>query len=212
MGASAPVRSFADQTLRILLNMRYERNEREVKNVRFCLFLQGSRPEPLPLSLLEAVPFGLIGLGLAVLDFTGASRKLEAVLRRYVEYERQYGHEARATLLTTDLQFHKKEFASFLPFLGAGLIILAAGWWLKRDGAAGQWLTHAVLSTPAWVLVVLVLGGIVVAYVLNHLLSQTFSYVMSLILWAPLWLLSRPKAGILGSCGLVVAVLDNVVT
>ena len=163
------------------------------------------------MSFLQAIPFGLIGLGLAVLDFTGASRKLEAILAQYVAYERQYAQDARETLLTTDFQYHKREFVSFLPVFVVSIIIIGVGWWLQRDGAAGQWLTSVLMSIPIWLLIVLGLLVVFIVYALNHILSQSFSYLVSIVLWFPLWLLSQPKAGIVGSIGLLVAVLDNFV-
>jgi|GEM_PF-1383280 len=200
-----------DRALQILIASLYECKWKDDKNVGFCLSLQGSKAEPLPLSFLQNIPFGLIGLGFAVLDFTGASRKLEAMLARYVAYERQYAQEARGTLLTRDFQYHRREFVSFLPVLALSVLILGLGWWIQRDGEVGQWLTSVFTSAPIWLVVGFAFSAVFIAYVLNHILSQSFSYLVSIILWCPLWLLSQPKAGIIGSIGLIIAVLDNFV-
>lgn len=204
-------RSQWDQALQILVASLYERKWKDDKNVGFCLSLQGSRAEPLPVSFLEDFPFGIIGLAISVLDFTGASRKLEAILKRYVAYEKEYAQDSRKLLLTTDAGFHWKAFLGFLPALGLSLIAFVIGWWFYREGAAGIWISDVIVASPLWLLIAAGISSVFLLYALNHILSYSLSYVTSVMLWFPFWVLSRPRAGIVGSCGLLMALADNLI-
>ena len=161
------------------------------------------------MSFLQAIPFGLIGLGLAVLDFTGASRKLEAVLRRYVEYERRYALETKKLIFTTDLDFHKQKLKRTLPVTALAVLVIAIAWAMMGESNQALWIEKWLPEWPIWSILLWAPALFLIWYVVSHLVGEFLGYATSVVLWFPLWLLSLPKAGILGTIGLIVAAADN---
>lgn len=158
---------------------------------------------------LEGIPFGLVGLAIAVLDFTGTSKKLEAVLRRYVAYERRYMIDAKDHILTTDIAYHRSAFLNFLTSASLMVALLIPIILIFGDPERLTMLSRWIPPWPWWSFIWW--GPVVIAfwYALDHLTASALDYLISLCLWGPLWLLSKPKAGIVGTIGLVIAVLGS---
>lgn len=164
-----------------------------------------------PMSFINHIPFGLIGLGLAVLDFTGASKKLEAVLARYIEHEKRDAAEAREHLFTTDISHHWPRFKASVP----GALVLAVvftGLWLwAGDQDKALWIIDWLPRWPWWSVIFWGPVALLAFYVFDHVTDWGFIYVVSILIWRILWLLSIPKAGIVGTLGLLIALADNLI-
>jgi len=161
------------------------------------------------MSFLNHIPFGLIGLGLAVIDFTGASKKLEAWIVQFAQWERAFGNEARANIGTLDPAYHRDAFPDFLfgyglasiCLVGIALIYGTVGWLEIPIAWVSDW--------PTWSFVVLAPVAVIGLYIFDHFAKEILGYLVCLVIWAPLWVLSRPKAGFVGTLGLIIAAADN---
>ncbi|MFC6199202.1 hypothetical protein [Ponticaulis profundi] len=158
---------------------------------------------------LEGIPFGLIGLAIAVLDFTGTSKKIEAALARYIEVEKQDAVEAKAQLLTTDLAYHWHAFRSFVPGALIGIGFFTGLWFWLGENNKLLWLIDWLPNWPWWSFVYWGPLLLVILYILDHLTIEGFRFGISVIIWRMFWILSLPKSGIVGSIGLIIAIADN---
>lgn len=202
-----------DWALQILVASLYECKWKDDKNVGFCLSLQGSRAEPLPLFTLPAwlsTTLDIVGISLALLDFTGASRKIEAALARFRDWEREFADYARVERSSIrDLKKQRREFLDTTWRTAIGLSIAGAiayrfGDFSRLDPYLPNWPEWAwwslLMAAPLlWVLY----------YIINHIVSLTIGAWISDIVWRFFWLLSRPKAGVLGTIGLALTFFDT---
>lgn len=161
------------------------------------------------MSFLNHIPFGLIGLGLAVLDFTGVSKKLEAHLVKFAQWERAFGEEARASIGTLDVAYHRDAIPSFLFNYGIGAICIVVTVWVYGNAGWLETPLSWLASWPLWSIVIWGPVALIVLYIFDHFAKEILGYLVCWLLWAPIWVLSRPKAGIVGTLGLAVAAVDN---
>jgi hypothetical protein len=159
-----------------------------------------------------ATALDVVGISLAVLDFTGVARKVEAGLARYRDWERQSIHDFKGELASTfNLRHHltwdrqiRRLLTIIVMVVPAALVI-----WLWGDPSR---LSPYIPNWPEWVwwsLLALVPILYAVEYLLSHVIGMTLGYVFSTVIWGVFWVLSRPKVGVLGTIGLLLAFFDS---
>lgn len=156
------------------------------------------------MSFLNHIPFGLIGLGLAVLDFSGASRKVEAGLIKYRNWVskstrywwRQLSLIRKGKLTKTTAHKPKLLYVDLLIGLMVAVLIGISYALSSERMALSMWILLPLLPI-AFLLTSIGIGVIIIAS----------NYMISTLVYRLFWLLSRPKAGILGTVGLVLTAL-----
>ena len=165
------------------------------------------------LSPVAVIAIDAVGISLALLDFTGSTRKLEAALRRHRDWYRefrQYAHDERDGLKDIRKQLnwktHLLQISGLIAAFGAGAILI------NLSGGTVDWSRYADLTSnwPSWIwwLIPLALPAIWLAFYLgNTFFALSIGAFLSSILWRLFWILSKPKSGIVGSIGLALTLL-----
>ena len=207
-----------DWALQILVASLYERKWKDDKNVGFYLSLQGSRAESLPLFSLPAwlsTTFDIVGISLALIDFTGIARHIEAGFAKYRDWERDH---AKDTLERRNRHLSPEGMRSFWSLRSTGvrlwddLFIFGLGalaLWLM-DGFAR--LNEILPDWPNWVWWSLLLISPLIwvgLYMVSISFGMLLGYWRATIVWRFFWLLSRPKAGVLGTIGFALTFVDS---
>ena len=165
------------------------------------------------LSPILVLALDILGISLAVLDFTGAARKAEERLRKVSLKQRKRAKLYRIWGMDfTDRRYLISDFVRFsiqIPAMTliALLIIYLMGWWpglmtLQKfvpdmpTDSIWFWLVLLPLAPILWF-------GL---YVLNRIVGTFMAIVPLVIFYRVFWLLSLPKAGILGSLGLLLPI------
>ena len=160
------------------------------------------------LSPAAETTLNIVGFSLAILDFTGLSRRIEAGLARYRDWERDfvgYAKDRRNSLF--DFKRIWPDFLNETFNIGLGLLIAAGivfffGDLSRADPYLPDW-PHWVW----WSLLACVPIFWVIYFIITHLISGTLMVWTSEITWRVFWVLSRPKAGVLGTIGLAIAAI-----
>lgn len=152
----------------------------------------------------------VLGISLALLDFTGASRRIEKSLAKYREYQHENLMEAQADrvelldfrrsgYLSGQIKKGWKEFIMFpvMNLIVVYLILKMTGYWPNLS-AWGVWLI--ALTSPFWLFAVFI----------AHRFSGVFmSVTVSWIIHRIFWVLSRPKTGVIGTLGLALTIFNG---
>lgn len=161
-------------------------------------------------------PLDVLGISLAVLDFTGLTRHLEAALAKYRHYER---NSAKEMLAERDIAFRFRELYSAKRIwkdLTDKLVIIAAGFAFVLFTAYffgdinKLWGLFAQIPVVVWFSLIWIIP---ILWILVHFLEQvlgfTVAYFLSMAIWSVLWVLSRPKTGIVGTIGVIITLLGS---
>lgn len=160
----------------------------------------------------NSIPFGWIGLAIAVMDFTGASKKLETALARYIEVEKQDAIDARKNLFTKDFGFHWNAFVNFLPSAAMMVALISGVWFWFGENNKMLWIMNWLPEWPWWSVVYWGPPALGLWYVFDHFTGEGFRFAISVVIWRFFWLLSLPKAGIIGTVGLLISVADTLIS
>ncbi|MEM9668893.1 MAG: hypothetical protein AAF950_08200 [Pseudomonadota bacterium] len=151
-----------------------------------------------------------IGIALAILDFTGASRRIEERLATYRDWEKAQAERSKA---------HRSELLSgawpkwlkhtmISLFLAGPPIVLLTLYLYWNQTHLSRWTE----DWPSWAfgLLVAALPGIYLIYILLiTLFTMSLSVWWSSTLHRIFWALSRPPAGIMGTVGLTLTLASN---
>jgi len=156
----------------------------------------------------------MLGIALAVLSFTGASDKIERTLNSLRDWIRSYTPILRGglrDLLPTPRNFMRSGgTALWAGFITVCVIALA---FLMESSETRQSLYDMYALFLPWVWWKIAIVGIFAVpalYLTVTLITFVVGTVLYIVLsavWAAFWALSRPPSGIMGSVGLLVAVL-----
>ena len=156
----------------------------------------------------------MLGIALAALSFTGASDKIERTLNKLRDWIRSYTPILRGglgDLLPTPRNFIRSGgTALWAGFITVCVIALA---FLMESSETRQSLYDVYALFLPWVWWKIALLGIFavpalyLAATLITFVVGTVLYIALSVVWAAFWALSRPPSGIMGSVGLLVAVL-----
>lgn len=148
----------------------------------------------------------IVGLSLAVLDFFGLTARLEALMLRWRDWERDFVPYMRKSR-TAIFPLHK-HWRTVLRYALTDIAIIAmfaAGAWTLGDRDRIVMATNSVPLWVWWSALFWAPCALVFLHVATRQIMGPAGAALSFALWRALWLLSRPKAGIVGSLGMLIA-------
>ena len=165
------------------------------------------------LSPILVLTLDILGISLALLDFTGTARKAEERLRRISQRQKR-----RARIFFKwgfDFRNWKEQRTGFVNFWIGNTIIVAIYFLImsvieRRPGFMSILPSFNDLSSmPIWAWVVIAfLSPIwsVAIYMLNGMIGTVMMAGTLVVFYRLFWLLSLPKAGVLGTLGLLLPI------
>ena len=152
----------------------------------------------------------ILGISLALLDFTGTARKAEERLRKTADKQRKRAKFYwRHGFYMWKWKYLKNDVQSFLTIVPSGVLLsLFIVWALGRwDNLVWYQVYLPDISWLAWwAWIFLAPAFLALAYIAHRIFSTVAMTAGFVLFYRLFWLLSRPKAGIIGTLGLLLPI------